>query len=578
MNTAHNKTPFLGCEGVSVQFFDRDAPVLADMSITIRQNESVLLLGPSGCGKSTLAQVLSGIIPRSIEAWMKGEVYRPERVGVMFQDPDAQFCMLKVEDEIAFSLENRQVPPAEMLPRIRQLMQEVRLDVPLDQMIHELSGGLKQRLALSCLLALEPDVLFFDEPTAQLDPESTRQVLADIRRLHGQKTIVMIEHKLDGVMEWMDRVLLFDPHGKLEADGHPADVLREYGAKIREYGIWQPRLWPVTWDGLLHTTEQAPLREELQRQYEAGEQKASGAATEADLIVEYHGKKPANFAEGLVASAGESARKNATAQDTTPLLEVRNAALTYGKDKTVWSDVNVTVRPGEWVAILGPNGTGKSTFLKMVGGLLDATHGEVLLDGKPLGKYKETELYDRIGFVFQNPEHQFIADTVFAEVAFGGKLARWPQERIEAEVTALLTDFHLLPLRDKNPFTLSQGQKRRLSVASMLLKQQELLLLDEPTFGQDAATTEELLERIRERNVAGTTVMMATHDVELVAEYASRVLVFAEGRVLFDGAPHELFTRPDLLARASLTEPLPYEYHRRATASDTAREGGALHV
>lgn len=561
MNHMGNKTPFLASEGVSVQFFDRDTPVLRELSVTIEKNEAVLLLGPSGSGKSTLLQVLSGIIPRSIEAWMKGNVVRPERVGVMFQDPDAQFCMLTVEDEIAFSLENRRVPRANMRERIERVMRDVRLDVPLQTPIRELSGGLKQRLALACMLALEPDVLFVDEPTAQLDPLNTQRVMEDLQRLKGQKTIVLIEHKLDGVVEWMDRVLLFDANGQLQADGHPRDVLRDYADLIREYGIWQPKLWPVTWEELL-ATEAHPLAERLEQQL---------AATRGTALQEsQHGSK--SETDGRTAEVTGTSQTQFTRHAAEPLLEVRDAQLRYKNGHVVWQGLNVSVASGEWVAILGPNGAGKSTFLKMVGGLESPTSGDVRLKGKSLDRYRTPELYDTVGFVFQNPEHQFIADTVFEEVAFGGKVAGWPSEQIERESAQLLSDFRLLDLRDKNPFTLSQGQKRRLSVAGMLLKRQELLLLDEPTFGQDAATTAELLQRLQERHEAGTTLLMATHDVELVAEYATRVLVIGEGTLLFDGAPDDLFRQPELLQRASLTAPLAYEYQwRREQADSSAR-------
>jgi len=516
--------------------------VLAELSVTIQRGESMLLLGPSGSGKSTLLQVLAGIIPRSIEAWFTGEVTRPERVGVMFQDPDAQFCMLTVEDEIAFSLENRSVPPEVMPERIAQLMQQVRLEVAKETPINQLSGGLKQRLALACLLALEPEVLFFDEPTAQLDPVNTAQVLADIRALQGHHTLLLIEHKLDGVIDWVDRVLLFGPDGRIEADGPPRDILREHRATMERYGIWQPKLWPLTWADVLEgrAPEQA---EELERQFAA----YAGRGSEA-------------------ASAG------------TPVLRVHEAGLRYalGRRKAgepVWTDVELEVQAGEWVAVVGPNGAGKSSFLKAVGGLHKLSAGRVEWKGRDLTKWKAESLYDEIGFVFQNPEHQFIADTVFEEVAFGGKLARWEAGRIQRETEQLLVDFQLQALQTKNPFTLSQGQKRRLSVAGMLLKQQELLLLDEPTFGQDAATTRELLDRLQERNASGTTIMMATHDMDIVAAYATRVVVFAEGGVLFDGSPHALFQQPDLLRRASLTAPLPYEYKQRR-----AQKAGALHV
>jgi energy-coupling factor transport system ATP-binding protein len=579
MNSSLNKTPFLACEGVSVQFFDRDAPVLREMNVAIEKNEAVLLLGPSGSGKSTLLQVLSGIIPRSIEAWFKGTVTRPERVGVMFQDPDAQFCMLTVEDEIAFSLENRLVPGSEMRGIIEKVMRDVRLDVPLTTPIRELSGGLKQRLALACLLALEPEVLFVDEPTAQLDPLNTQLVIEDLRRLKGQKTLVTIEHKLDGVVEWVDRVLLFNAQGQLYAEGAPLNVLREHAEMIREYGIWQPKLWPVTWAELLATVKH-PLADRLERQFAENARRTGADLMETSQSVsdsQNSGKSqsapPASASAAPIAvqNSFESQAAPQARPAAAPILEVRNADLRYKNGHVVWQGMNVSVQPGEWVAILGPNGAGKSTLLKMAGGLMEPTKGQVFLKGKELGKYRTPELYDAVGFVFQNPEHQFIADTVFEEAAFGGKVAGWEPERMERESVQLLTDFRLLDLREKNPFTLSQGQKRRLSVAGMLLKRQEVLLLDEPTFGQDAATTAELLQRMEERNAAGTTILMATHDVELVAEHASRVLVIGEGRLLFDGTPHDLFQQPELLKRASLTAPLAYEYQLRRLEQGTLR-------
>jgi energy-coupling factor transporter ATP-binding protein EcfA2 len=528
-------TPFVGCSDVSVQFYDRDRPVLNAIDLSIEKNESVLLLGPSGCGKSTLSQVLSGIIPHSIEALMSGQVWRPDRVGVLFQDPDTQFCMMTVEDEIAFSLENLQVEPSQMKGIIEHSLGQVGLNVPLAHPISSLSGGMKQRLAMATILALEPEALFFDEPTAQLDPQGTIEMVNLMRSFHGKKTMITIEHKLDGVIEWMDRVVLFTPDGHILDQGAPDIMFRSYQKEIKAYGIWQPRLWPLRWEEIEQDTAHPIHKKALDIQKKQKE----------DALL-----------RGL-----DSAAK-------APLLKISDAALKYPKsEQPVWKDVNISVSEGEWIAILGANGSGKSSFLRMLIGLHSLQAGSIELNGKPLSAYSATELSEWIGFVFQNPEHQFIADTVFKEVAFGGRLAGWSDSKIQEETARLLKDFRLDEMRDVNPFSLSQGQKRRLSVAGTLLKKQPILLLDEPTFGQDAITSYELMHRLSLQHQQGTSIIMATHDVEIVEQYADRVLIFGEGALIYDGTTKGLFSSPSLLQRARLAEPLSYELIRRWNAN-----------
>jgi energy-coupling factor transporter ATP-binding protein EcfA2 len=538
--------PFLGCEDVTVQFYDRNTPVLKEINLTIEKNESVLLLGPSGCGKSTLCQVLSGIIPRSVEAIMRGKVWRPDRVGVLFQDPDTQFCMMNVEDEVAFSLENIQADPSHMRERVCCLAEQVGLHVPLSHSISSLSGGMKQRLALAAVLAQDPDVLFFDEPTAQLDPQGTNEILQQIQNLRETKTLVMIEHKLDGVIEWMDRVILFTPDGLIIDQGEPEFIFRYYQKEIKEYGIWTPRLWPLSWEQIEKNKDHPVYQRAVEVQERINENK-----------------------RGFSISS----------KSTDPVLRTVGASLGFNDTEPVWSNVDVEIGKGEWVAVMGANGTGKSSFLKSLIGLHPLLKGQIELLGKVLGSYSSKELSERIGFVFQNPEHQFISDTVYDEVAFGGRLAGWSEERIREEAERLLKDFHLEQWRDANPFTLSQGQKRRLSVAGILLKRQPILMLDEPTFGQDAVTSAELMNRIRRHNEEGTTILMATHDVELVQEHAHRVLIFGEGKLLFDGSAEDLFTDIPLMKRARLTEPVSFELVRRLQSKgEVSGYKGIYHV
>lgn len=514
----------LSCQGLSVQYYDREQPTIKDVSLSIDKGESVLFLGPSGCGKSTLLYTLAGIIPRSIQAFIKGDVRRPERVGTLFQDPDTQFCMLQIDDEIAFSMENRQIAPEEMPARIKQLKKRVGLNhLPNQTLIHTLSGGLKQRLALASVLALEPEVLFCDEPTAQLDPAGTKQILDDLHHLQREHTLVLVEHKLDGLMDWIDRVILFSSEGRIIDEGSPLPVFKRNETAITRYGIWKPRLWPASWESIVK-----------------GE----------------HTKRVEQWKP--VPTSLPSTKKE-------PLLTCSQVSLRYGKEEQpVWRDLDLKVYPGEWIALLGPNGAGKSSLLQAIMGIIPPSEGEIHYAFSQSKKRMKTELLsNHIGFVFQNPEHQFITDRVDDEIAFIGRVEKWPEEEIVKKVEQLLHDFHLYELREANPYTLSVGQKRRLSVASMLLKEYQLLLLDEPTFGQDATTTAELMERLERLHQYGTSIIMATHDVELAYRYATKAVVIAERKLLFAGPPKQLFSNPLLLEKAHLEVPLYLEYQRR---------------
>lgn len=516
---------YLGCSNCSVQYYGRSEPSLNDVSLSISQGESVLFLGSSGCGKSTLLNVLAGIIPRSIDAHVKGDVSRPDRVGSLFQDPEAQFCMLHLDDEIAFSLENKQVPSEAMPQIIRRVKQRVGLaHFDAKTPIHSLSGGMKQRLALATVLALEPEVIFLDEPTAQLDPKGTQRILDIVQQLKQEHTLVLIEHKLDGLMDWVDRVVLFSPQGNIIDDDSPRAIFQNHSQRIQDYGIWKPKLWPLSWEAII---------------------------TDEDNEERLNDWKPKQLLQ--------PSEQN--------LLDVSEASLILGKKSPIWSDVNVTIRKGDWVSVLGPNGSGKSSFLKTLMGIHPLSKGNIqytFLDSYK--SYSPERLSEHIGFVFQNPEHQFITDTVYDEIAFMGKIESWPQDEIISKVEKLLQDFQLFTWKDVNPFTLSIGQKRRLSVASMLLKEHKLLVLDEPTFGQDAATAGELMNYLTDLHQRGTTIIMATHDVELAYRYSTKVLVFADGQLIYSGTPQELFTNPALLERAQLMEPMHIEFLRRKSA------------
>ncbi|MFJ9251317.1 energy-coupling factor transporter ATPase [Bacillus pumilus] len=517
---------FLACNNLTVRFYEQPQPVLHQISLSIQKGEKVLILGSSGSGKSTLISVLAGIIPEHLEADMQGEVILQRHTGVMFQDPDSQFCMHRVNEEIAFSLENRSVPRDEMAGIIQQLMQKVQLDVDPNTDIHTLSGGMKQRLALACLLALEPDVLFFDEPTAQLDPAGRMEIFQLLQQLAAdqRQTMIFVEHVLDGVIEWMDRVILLDDQGSILADGSPKDVLTTYEKEMKEAGIWRPKLFPEKWSTILQDPFH-PMSHKLMQTFEARKKQNE--------------KVPSTKRETIIRS--------------------EDLQLSYGK-KRIMSDLQLDIKAGEWVAIIGENGSGKSTCLKHLVRLEPTKKGHIFLKETLLKKWSDRELYEKAGFVFQNPELQFIQDTVFDEIAFGGRQRNWQESVVQEKTVQLLKEFGLEKHAKAHPFTLSLGQKRRLSVATMLLFDQDVLLLDEPTFGQDERTAKELIRRLKDRQRQGTTILMVTHDMDLVDECADQVLLFHQEKHVYDGTPYDLFSNRELVNAYQLRTPLHYRY------------------
>lgn len=459
-----------------------DAPLIFQgVSFSIEPGEKVLLLGPSGCGKSTLLQVLCGIVPDMIELPLKAdEIRRPSRWGYVFQDPDTQFCMPYIDEEIAFVLENQEVPRADMPARIRHYLDLVGLHVgDAHTLISELSQGMKQRLAIASVLALEPEVLFLDEPTALLDEEGTKQVWDTIRKISVDKTLVIVEHKISGMLDLLDRLIILTADGHVMADGAPQAVFEAHKAQMRDYGIWYPEVW-----------------EDYARERE----------TEARIAGQQSGR--------------QQEKDHKLGQ---PVLAFQDfIGLRGGQIKT--SVDNFSVYPGDWITVVGANGAGKSSLLLAIMRLIP-TRGSCLIAGVKGNKVEQ--LAEQVGFVFQNPEFQFVTNSVEDELAYG-----LPEGQLKgAAVEQLLQEYDLLALRERHPFQLSMGQKRRLSVATAMVRGPRILLLDEPTFGLDARGTLRMLEGLERLRASGTVIVMVTHDHEIVQRWATRVWTVEAGRV-----------------------------------------------
>ncbi|PLR95773.1 ABC transporter ATP-binding protein [Bacillus sp. T33-2] len=539
-------------ENFSFSYNEMEAQVLHNLSFSLKKGETLLLLGPSGSGKSSLALCLNGLYPTAIDGYTEGSIhlfgkkiedYLPgeasKHIGVVFQDPEAQFCMLTVEDEIAFGLENLKVSPEEIGERIEWVLSLVGLQDYICASIATLSGGMKQKLALACVLAMKPDLIILDEPTALLDPITTKEFALTMKKLQEklQFSLIVIEHKLDHWISFLDRCLVFTENGESMFDGMIKDCFRYYLEDLKEQGIWLPKTLLLSEQ--LDLVDAVPLTEDELLQKLLDEE-----FTAEDLPF---------FAR----------KKEYSLPD--PIMETQS--LTYGKkDKTILNKIDVHIPKCSLTAIVGPNGAGKSTLSYALSGLVKPKTGDVLYKGTSLTSMSDLEISKTIGYVFQNPEHQFIADTVYEEIAFSLKIQKMSDTEIKPIAERILTACRLRNLANQHPFSLSQGQKRRLSVATMMVDNQPIFILDEPTYGQDARTAEELMNMVRKRLADGFSALMITHDMELVSSYADHVIIIVGGEVLYEGTPHHLFSGSgQLLESAHLELPLSYSLQKKLT-------------
>jgi energy-coupling factor transport system ATP-binding protein len=518
--------PFEQISAERLEFSYEDRKIFTDLTFSIGKNQSVLLLGPSGSGKSTLAFCLNRLYPEAVDGVLKGsisyegqslEAFKAgelnQKIGIVFQDPESQFCMLTVEEEVAFGLENFHIPREQMELKIDRALELVDLQNEKKTTIHTLSGGQKQKLALACVLALEPEVIILDEPTANLDPVSSSELVETIALIKNERpfTLIVIEHKLDDWVELIDTCLVLDSNGSLLFEGTPAQCFGEFASFLKKEGIWLP--------------------------------KVVEAALTAKIAGMYRGERlpldKSELLDGLDHSFDFSKKISKTLAIKEPILEVKGIHA-----RGHLKNINLTIHKGEQIALVGSNGAGKTTLSKSLAGLISLTEGEIQFLGVPLSKWREKDLFQLLGYVFQNPEHQFITDSVFEEIAFGLEH--------RASALSILEKIGLEKHANAHPFALSQGQKRRLSVATMLVHEQELLILDEPTFGQDANTAHEIMEILEEKSGA---VMMITHDMELVDQYADTVHVLDAGELIFSGTPESLWENEEIVNRARLKLP-----------------------
>ncbi|KAF2415227.1 ABC transporter ATP-binding protein [Microbacterium sp. B35-04] len=544
--------------------------LVGPVSFDIAPGEVVLLLGPSGSGKSTLTLALNGLLPQAVPADVTGSVEvdgldtqttpvaeLSTRVGMVFQDPDAQLVTGTVLDEVAFGPENLRMPVAEVLARAEDALRRVGLWERRSENPDRLSGGGRQRLAIACALAMGSPLLVLDEPTANLDPAGIEEVYAALAELvaAGDRAILLVEHNLDAATGFVDRVVVLDHDGHLAADGSIDEVLRGRAEDLHAMGVWLPvsTIAALRLRRAGFALDPLPLTpDELRAALEA-EDPPVGTAPRS---LSERGTSETKRAEpaSIVGPGRFDSQARSTTGSGAPLITVRNLTLRRGRNE-VLHRVDLDVPRGAFAAVVGANGAGKTSLIQALAGVVAPPKGTVHVDGLDIGRADARTLSARIGFVFQNPEHQFIAHTVFDEIAHGLRRLHLPDDDVRTRTLELLERFGLAGKADSHPFLLSGGQKRRLSVGTALVAGAPVLVLDEPTFGQDRARADELLSLLSELNAEGTTIVVVTHDMQLVTDYADRTVVLADGRVLAAGPTAGIFADDALIARAGLRPP-----------------------
>lgn len=547
-----SSAPLLRVRELSLTHADAAHPSPRDVTFDIAAGEVVLLLGPSGSGKSTLTLALNGLIPHAVPATMTGTVEAggldtaaahtatlSTQVAMVFQDPDAQIVTGTVYDEVAFGPENLLLPLEAVRARVEDALRRVGLWERRDDNPDHLSGGGRQRLAIACALAMGSPLIVLDEPTANLDPQGIDDVyaaLADVVAA-GDRAILLVEHNLDAAMAFVTRTIVLDRDGRVAFDGPASEIIRTHAEELVAMGVWLPTatLAALRLREQGHRFDPLPLSpEELARSLPA-----------ADVS-----SRPARSIR-------------ATTEDAAPAI-IRARGLTVRRRRTeILHGIDLDLAEGSLTAIVGANGAGKTTLIQALAGVVPPPKGQVSVDGMDPGSASPRDLASRIGFVFQNPEHQFIAHTVFDELAHGLTLrhAQGPRDQriSEAEITTrveeMLARFGLEHKAGVHPFLLSGGEKRRLSVGTALITRPRVLALDEPTFGQDRARASELLALLQSLRAEGTTIVIVTHDLQLVAEHTTHTVVLKDGRVHAAGPTSTLFRDEQLFAEAGLRLP-----------------------
>lgn len=521
-------------------------PTLKNINLTIYEGEKVLIVGPSGSGKSTLAHCINGLTPFYYQGTSTGSLKvmgketkdmgifeMSKMVGTVLQDPDSQFIGLTVAEDIAFKLENDYVPQSKMKAMVEKVSKLVGIEKQLDVAPYSLSGGQKQRVTLAGVTVEDIDILLFDEPLASLDPATGKSAIELIEQIKNEtkKTIVIIEHRLEDVLHCdVDRIIVMN-EGCIVAD-MTADELVASNILV-ESGIREP----------LYITALRYAGVTITEDMKAGNIQTLDISKCKTNLDKWHKDNSSN---------NEIKEENI-------LLELKDISFQYEKNKPILKDISFKVNKGEMVSIIGKNGAGKSTISKLICGFYKPTSGQILLNNRDIGDDSIKERAERIGMVMQNPNQMISKTMIFDEVALGLRFRGIPEEEVKTRVYETLKVCGLYEYRNWPISALSFGQKKRVTIASILVLNPEILILDEPTAGQDFKHYNEIMEFLLELNNKGVTIIMITHDMHLMLEYTNRAIVLADGQKLADDTAANVLTNKEVINAANLKETSLYE-------------------
>ena len=531
----------------SFKYRSQVEPTLQDINLSIYPGEKVLIVGPSGSGKSTLAHCINGLVPFSFTGESTGSLkikgQDPKELGIfglsklvgtVLQDTDGQFIGLTVAEDIAFSMENDCISQQEMFDRVDKVAETVDLTDFLDHAPNALSGGQKQRVSMAGVIVDDVDILLFDEPLANLDPATGKRAIDLIDRIHKEKktTILIIEHRLEDVLyRDVDRIIVVGD-GRIVADVRPAELLA--GEILKEQGIREPL-------------------------YITALKYAGCQINEADLPQHIETMNLSPYRKNVQNWYGK-VKLTKKIQDREPALEIKDLSFAYTPGQPVLSHIDFSIAKGEMVALVGKNGAGKSTLASLICGFMELDEGSIYLNGEDLSGYSIKERGEKIGLVMQSPNQMISKPMIFDETALGLRVRGVPEEEVKKRVYETLKICGLYPFRNWPVSALSFGQKKRVTIASILVMNPEVLILDEPTAGQDFRHYTEIMEFLRKiHEELGITIIMITHDMHLMLEYTDRAIVIADGKMLADDTPAHILTDEEISDRAYLKKTSLYD-------------------
>lgn len=545
------KKPVIEFVNFSFKYRAQAKPTLNNINLTIYEGEKVLIVGSSGSGKSTISNAINGLIPFKYEGDISGSLKingketkdlsifeLSNMVGTVLQDPDGQFIGLTVGEDIAFKLENDCVEQEQMKEIVREAAKVVDIDNRIDSSPHRLSGGQKQRVSLAGVIVGDANILLFDEPLASLDPATGKTAIELIDKIQksSNKTVVIVEHRLEDVLySSVDRIVVVD-NGMIIEDSSPNKLL--CSNILSKTGIREP----------LYITAL----------------KYAGCEIKPELKPEHITSLEINKCKDELNKWFEDREEEKIKDNDEIILELKNIKFTYNNKKDTLKDVSFKIHKGEMVSIVGRNGAGKSTISKLICGFYKPSSGDILFKGRNINKDTIKERAEKIGIVMQNPNQMISKTMIFDEVALGLKVRGVPEEEIKEKVFETLKICGLYELRNWPISALSFGQKKRVTIASILVINPEVIILDEPTAGQDFKHYTEIMEFLCELNKKGVTIIMITHDMHLMLEYTNRAIVLSEGMKLMDDSAANVLTDEKIIKEANLKETSLYQLAVRA--------------